>query len=65
MCLLKILDAGTYAHLYITFKYFVILLELIIILQDRGSARSGLELWFLVASWHIGLDHMQLHRNSS
>ena len=44
---------------------FVILLELITILKDRGSAWSGLELWFRVASWHIGLDHMQLHCNSS
>ena len=47
------------------FKRFVILLELIAILKDRGSARSGLELWFRVASWHIGLDHMQLHCLSS
>ena len=46
-------------------KCFVILLELITILKDRGSARSGLELWFCVASWHIGLDHMQLHCLSS
>ena len=28
----------------------VILLELITVLKDRGSARSGLELWFRVAS---------------
>ena len=53
-----------FIHLYITFKCFVILLELITIPKDRGSAWSGLEL-FRVASWHIGLDHVQLHCNSS
>ena len=49
-CLSYTLDAGTYIHLHITFKCFVILLELITILKDRGSAWSGLEMWFRVCA---------------
>ena len=45
---------------YITFKCFLILVELITILNDKVLHGPGLSCSFRVASWHIGLGHMQI-----